>query len=92
MSIFCIQEKKEGEGSDDEGAAAAKKSDSDSDEESDSEEEKVLVSVDLHLSKALIALDPDNLQRHCLLGLGTLLCIWKVLGSTPDRSTQNFFF
>ena len=27
--------------------------------------------VDLHLSKAPFSLDPDNLQLHCFLGLGT---------------------
>ena len=32
------------------------------------------VAVDLHLSKALSSLDPDNLQLHCCLGLGTLFC------------------
>ena len=28
----------------------------------------------LHLSIALLSLDPHNLQLHCLLGLGTLFC------------------
>ena len=31
--------------------------------------------VDLHFSKPLFSLDPDNLQLHCFfLGLGTLFC------------------
>ena len=30
--------------------------------------------VDLHLSKALFSLDPDNLKLHCFLGLGALFC------------------
>ena len=30
--------------------------------------------VDLHSSKALFSLDPDNLQLHCFLGLGALFC------------------
>ena len=30
--------------------------------------------VDLHPSKALFSLDPDNLQLHCFLGLGALFC------------------
>ena len=30
--------------------------------------------VDLHPSKALFSLDPDNLQLHFFLGLGTLFC------------------
>ena len=29
---------------------------------------------DLHLSKAVFSLDPDNLQLHCFLGLGALFC------------------
>ena len=29
--------------------------------------------VDLHLSKALFSLDPDNQQLHCFLELRTLL-------------------
>ena len=29
-------------------------------------------SVELHLSKALFSLDPDNLQLYCFLGLGAL--------------------
>ena len=29
---------------------------------------------DLHLSKSLFSLDPDNLQLHCFLGLGALFC------------------
>ena len=31
-------------------------------------------SVDLHVSKALFSLDPDNLQLHCFIGLGSLFC------------------
>ena len=30
--------------------------------------------VDLHLSKALFSLDPDNLQLHCFLGCEPLFC------------------
>ena len=30
--------------------------------------------VDLHLTKALFSLNPDNLQLHCFLQLGTLFC------------------
>ena len=30
--------------------------------------------ADLHLSKALFSLYPDNLQLHCFLGLGALFC------------------
>ena len=30
--------------------------------------------VDMHLSKALFPLDPDNLLLHCFLGLGTMFC------------------
>ena len=30
--------------------------------------------MDLHPSKALFSLDPDNLQLHCFLGLGALFC------------------
>ena len=30
--------------------------------------------VDLHLTKALFSLDPDNLQLHYFLGLGELCC------------------
>ena len=30
--------------------------------------------LDLHLSKALFSLDPENLQLHCFLGLGALFC------------------
>ena len=30
--------------------------------------------VYLHPSKALFPLDPNNLQLHCFLGLGTLSC------------------
>ena len=29
---------------------------------------------DLHTSKALFSPDPDNVQLHCLLGLGALFC------------------
>ena len=29
---------------------------------------------DLHLTKALFSLDPDNLQLHYFLGLGELCC------------------
>ena len=35
---------------------------------------RVITSVDLYLLKALYSLDPDKLQLHCLLGLGTLFC------------------
>ena len=31
-------------------------------------------SVDLHPTKPLFSLDPDNLQLHCFLGLGALFC------------------
>ena len=31
--------------------------------------------VHLHFSKALFSLDPDNLQLHCFLGLGTLFVL-----------------
>ena len=32
------------------------------------------LTVDLHLSKALFSLDPDNIQMYCFLGLGALFC------------------
>ena len=32
------------------------------------------ISVNLHLSKVLFSLDPDNLQLHCFLGLEALFC------------------
>ena len=35
---------------------------------------RIPVAVDLHLSKVLFSLDPDNLQLHCFLGLGALFC------------------
>ena len=32
------------------------------------------ITIDLHLSKALFSLYPDNLQVHCFLGVGALSC------------------
>ena len=37
-------------------------------------ERKYTEKVSVYPSKALFSSDPDNLQLHCVLGLGTLLC------------------
>ena len=46
----------------------------------------VKLTEDLHPSKALFSLDPDNLQLHCFLGLGALdfsLLVFVLLSSQP---------
>ena len=48
--------------------------------------EKTKKAVDLHPSKALFSLDPDNLQLHCFLGLGTLFCCLFFFSFRPAMS------
>ena len=46
--------------------------------------------VDLHLSKALFSLDPDNLQLHCFLGLGALFfCSFFCPLDQPCKTLQT---
>ena len=39
--------------------------------------------VDLHPSKALFSLDPDNLQLRCFLRVGSIVLLFVLLSSRP---------
>ena len=39
--------------------------------------------VELHPSKALFSLDPDNLQLRCFLRVGSIVLLFVLLSSRP---------
>ena len=44
-----------------------------------------ILSTDLHLSKALFSLDPDNLQLHCFFTAGNIVLLFILVFSRPTR-------